>query len=221
MDKTYLPILNRLLDDQECDEAEQQQILQEFQNIVGVIILLAAPLPINALSALLGIGADQISNLLDSFRSVLNIPGDREQPITVLHLSFRDFLVQSGSKFSVDERTKHKHIAKICLQTMRRHLHRDICNLKSPGTRTAEIDAQNIRQHLPPELQYSCRYWIHHFERSQAVSSEIEYVRLFLQKHFLHWVEAMSLLRISSDVVGLLDLLQRHISVSDIGHSYS
>ncbi|KAG2411924.1 hypothetical protein HFD88_009480 [Aspergillus terreus] len=41
MDKTYLPILTRLLDDQESDEREQQQLLQEFQDIVGVIILLA------------------------------------------------------------------------------------------------------------------------------------------------------------------------------------
>ncbi|KAJ6044395.1 hypothetical protein N7460_005750 [Penicillium canescens] len=34
MDKTYLPILTRLLDDQESDESEQQQqqLLQEFQN---------------------------------------------------------------------------------------------------------------------------------------------------------------------------------------------
>ncbi|KAL4956424.1 hypothetical protein BDW69DRAFT_181633 [Aspergillus filifer] len=33
MDKTYLPILDRLLDNQESDELEQQQLLQEFQDI--------------------------------------------------------------------------------------------------------------------------------------------------------------------------------------------
>jgi hypothetical protein len=58
MDKTYLPILTRLLDDQESDHLEQQQLLQEFQDIVGVIILLAVPLSINTLSRFLGIGAD-------------------------------------------------------------------------------------------------------------------------------------------------------------------
>lgn len=41
------------------------------------------------------IGADLISNRLDSFRSVLSIPGDQDQPVRILHLSFRDFLVQS------------------------------------------------------------------------------------------------------------------------------
>lgn len=58
MDKTYLPILKRLVDDQESNESEQQQLLKEFQTIVGVIILLAVPLSINALSLFLEIGAD-------------------------------------------------------------------------------------------------------------------------------------------------------------------
>ncbi|BAE61696.1 unnamed protein product [Aspergillus oryzae RIB40] len=80
MDKTYLPILTRLLDDQESDEREQRQLLQEFQDTVGVIILLAVPLSINTLSSFLGIEVDQISNRLDSFRSVLSIPSDEKQP---------------------------------------------------------------------------------------------------------------------------------------------
>jgi hypothetical protein len=222
MDKTYLPILTRLLDDQESDESEQQQLLQEFQDIVGVIILLAVPLSINALSLFLRIGADQISNRLDSFRSVLSIPDDRDQPVRILHLSFRDFLVQSRTKFLVDEPKKHKDIAKSCLKTMRSHpLQKDICNLASPGTHRADIDPQHVCQYLPPELQYSCRYWIHHLEQSQTLSSEIEDVLLFLQKHFLHWVEAMSLLGLISEVVGMLDLLHTVIPVSNIVDSHS
>ncbi|QKX60488.1 uncharacterized protein TRUGW13939_07633 [Talaromyces rugulosus] len=211
MDKTYLPILNRLLDDPESDELEQQQLLKEFQTIVGVVILLAIPLSINALSLFLEIGADQISYRLDSFRSVLNVPSDRDQPVRILHLSFRDFLVQPGSKFSVDKAQKHRDIAKLCLKTMRRGLQKDICHLASPGTRRADIDPQRIRQYLPPELQYSCRYWIYHLEQSDALSSKMEDVRLFLQKHFLHWVEAMTLLGLISEVVGMLDALHMDI----------
>ncbi|OKP09738.1 Vegetative incompatibility protein HET-E-1 [Penicillium subrubescens] len=81
MDKTYLPILTRLLDDQESNEFEQRQLMQEFQSIVGAIIILTVPLSINALSPFLGISADQVSNRLDSFRSVLSVPNDRDQPI--------------------------------------------------------------------------------------------------------------------------------------------
>ena len=219
MDKTYLPILTRLLGDQECDESEQKQLLNEFQEIVGVIILLAVPLSINSLSMFLGIGTGQISNRLDSFRSVLSIPGDRDRPVRILHLSFRDFLVRSNSKFFVDERRKHKEIAHCCLKTMQRHLRKDICNLANPGACKADIP-QDICQYLPPELQYSCRYWIHHLEQSQDLSSGIEDVLLFLRRHFLHWLEAMSLLGLISEVVGMLDLLHMVILVSMIVHSH-
>ena len=221
MDKTYLPILTRLLDDQESDESEQEQLLQEFQKIVGVIILLAVPLSINALSLFLGMQADQISNRLDSFRSVLSLPGDRDQPVKTLHLSFRDFLVRSRTKFHVDKPKKHKDIARSCLKTMRSRLRKDICHLMSPGTPRVDIDPKLIHQYLPPELQYSCRYWIHHLKQSQILSSEIEDVRLFLHKHFLHWVEVMSLLGLISEMVGMLDLLRMVILVSTVVHSHS
>lgn len=139
VDKTYLPILTRLLDDEESVKLEQQQLLQEFQDIVGVIILLAVPLSINTLSLFLGIGADQISNRLDSFPSVLGIPNDRDQPVRILHLSFRDFLVQSKTKFYVNEPRKHKDILKSCLKTMKARLQKDICNLSSPKEIVTEL----------------------------------------------------------------------------------
>jgi hypothetical protein len=214
MDKTYLPILTRLLDDQESDEREQQQLLQEFQDIVGTIILLAAPLSINTLSLFLEKEVDQISNRLDSFRSVLSIPSDENQPVRILHLSFPEFLIQTTTKFRVDAPTKHKDVAKSCLRTMRRLLRRDICNLADPGARRAEIDSLDIRQYLPSELQYSCRYWTHHLKNRHAVSSDIEEVRLFLQKHFLHWMEAMSLLGLVSEMTGMLNILRTMVSVS-------
>ncbi|KAJ6060292.1 hypothetical protein N7444_002146 [Penicillium canescens] len=208
MDKTYQPILTRLLDDKESDEFDRQHLLDQFQKIVGVIILLAVPLSINALSLFLGIGANQISNLLDSLRSVINVPSDRDLPIRILHLSFRDFLVQYKSEVLVDEPNKHKEIALLCVENMRSYLRKDICNLEGLATRRADVDPQSLLQHLPPELQYSCRYWIHHLKQSPLSSAEVEFVLLFLYEHFLHWVEAMSLLGLVSEVVGMLNLLQ-------------
>ncbi|KAJ5494255.1 hypothetical protein N7463_010342 [Penicillium fimorum] len=146
MDKTYRPILTRLLDDEESDESEQQLLLHQFQKIVGAIILLAVPLSTNALSLFLGIEVNQISNLLDSFRSVLSVPSDRDLPIRILHLSFRDFLVQTESDFLIDEPNKHKEIALLCIEKMRRLLRKDICNLEGFATRRADIDPQSLRR---------------------------------------------------------------------------
>lgn len=220
MDKTYLPILTQLIDDQDNNESEQQQLLQEFQEIVGVIILLAVPLSINALSLFLGLEPDLISNRLDLFQSVLSVPKKRDLPVRILHLSFRNFLVRSQSRFLVDEPKKHMDIAMRCLITMRGRLKKNICNLKGYGIQRTEIDAMSIHQHLPPELQYSCRYWVHHLAQSKNFAAAIEEIFLFLREHFIHWMEAMSILGVVSEVLEIIDQLQLVISVSFYRKTY-
>jgi hypothetical protein len=107
---------------------------------------------------LLGIEANQKSSLLYSFRSILSVPNDRDLPVRILHLSFRDFLVQFESEFLVNEPNKHKNIAFLRLNKMRSGLRKNICNLEGLTTCRMDIDPQSLCQHLPPELQYSCRY---------------------------------------------------------------
>lgn len=211
MDKTYLPILTRLLDGQ--DDNESEQLVQEFKEIVGAVVLLAVPLSVNALSQFFGIGEEFICNRLDSLQSVLNIPGDPNLPVRTLHLSFRDFLVTTKSRFRVDEQQTHKNITLRCLTTMRSCLKKDICNLAAYGTKRSDIDAQTIHQHLTPELQYSCRYWAHHLVRSKDLHTVVRVVFLLLQEHFLHWVESMSIMGLVSEVVGMINLLQTSIHV--------
>lgn len=116
MDKTYLPILMRLLEDQ--DDEESEELLRQFQDIVGVLILLATPLSINALSQILGIRTEAISHRLDFFQSVLSIPDNRDLPVKILHSSFRDFLVNTKTKFHVDKQQTHSNITSYCLTTM-------------------------------------------------------------------------------------------------------
>ncbi|KAJ5936027.1 hypothetical protein N7454_005325 [Penicillium verhagenii] len=215
MEKTYMPIMKQLLDDRESDESEQQQILHEFHEIIGTIILLATPFSVNTLSEFLGIERGLISNRLNSFQSILSVPSNRDFPVKTLHLSFRDFLIRSNSQFGVHEPTKHKEIARSCLRVMERHLKKDICRLEHPSALRKDINRQLLNHHLPPELQYSCRYWIYHLDQSQAVSSKTEDVLLFLKGYFLYWVEVMSLLELLSEVVGMLNLLHSLIPHGD------
>jgi hypothetical protein len=212
MEKTYLPILTQLLKDQDDDESEQ--LLQQFQQIVGVIIVLAVPLSVNTLSQLLHTRVGVIRNLLNSFQSVLHIPSNQDMPVRILHLSFRDFLVKSRREFRVDEQQTHKTITKYCLATMRNGLKRNICDLPSYGIQRKEVDAQLIQQNLPPELQYSCRYWAHHLAQSKITVAELDDALAFLQKHFLHLVEAISILGLASEVVEIINLLQSVLHVS-------
>ena len=210
MDRTYLPVLNQLL--LNANEREIKQLKQEFQDIVGVIILLASPLSVNTLSQLINLPSVDVNNRLDGFHSVLSVPENINAPVRILHLSFRDFLINIKSTFYVDKQETHRKIASHCLRVMETRLKHNICGLASYGTEHKDIDSQVIKQHLTAELQYSSRYWVYHLEQSEGRISESE-ILSFLRKHFLHWLEALALIGSISNTIEMIDILKSSIWV--------
>ncbi|KAL2801707.1 purine and uridine phosphorylase [Aspergillus granulosus] len=203
LDGTYLPVLDRLVS--KYSEKRLIQFVQEVREVVGTIILLESPLSVTSLSKLMGISTRSINARLNSLHSVFNIPNDETLPVRPFHLSFRDFLLDSSTRdktpFWVDEKKINQMLLDQCLSVMRKNLKKNICGLKSYGTERSDIDSKSIDDYLPPELQYSCRYWTHHSARSEDPMSQANDILAFLKEHFLHWVEVMSMLGIISEVV--------------------
>ncbi|CAN9481224.1 unnamed protein product [Alternaria alternata] len=218
LDRTYLPVLDQLLSEQEEDEKETW--LRAFREVVGSIVVLQSPLSTASLTRLLRVSQDEIKCQLDFLHSVLSVPNSKDIPIRLLHLSFREFLVdpqkQGKSLFWVDEKSTHQKLASCCLELMSgpSSLHQDMCSLLEPGVLRSEINEGTIASSLPPDLQYACRYWVDHLKQSQHDIVDGDTTHLFLQKHLLHWLEAMSLIRESSRCVDLLDSLQALASPS-------
>jgi hypothetical protein len=214
MDRTYLPVLDRLLIGQ--TERQKRQLVKEFQQVVGSIVILEEPLSVISLSKLLNLPERLIQLRLKPLHSVLKIPTDRTLPVRLFHLSCRDFLLDSktGSKtpLSVDEEAAQYTLTIQCL-SMCQSLRKNICELPSDGARRIEIDRRTVDRHIPPELHYSCRYWVYHLVKCNPLRNLLHQAYLFLEEHFLHWVEAMSLLGFASEVVGMLSLLQKNIPV--------
>ncbi|KAH0557095.1 hypothetical protein GP486_005118 [Trichoglossum hirsutum] len=198
LDRTYLPILSQIFDDE--DEADKQRRISEFQDVVGSIIVLESPLSISSLACLLQISKEDVRCRLDSLHSVLSIPDSEDLPIRLLHLSFRDFLIDPQKKgkspFWVDKRETHEKLASKCLEILSspEGLRQNMCKLLNPGTLRSEIDERTIATCLSPELQYACRYWVHHLEQSDHRIHDGDPIHLFLQKYFLYWLEAMSII---------------------------
>lgn len=212
MDKMYLPVLNQLLSDEDEDE-DETKLLEEFQDTVAVIILLATPLSIDSLERLLDMRRNTINNILEVLHSVINVPGVADAPVRILHLSFRDYLLSTTSVFHVNESETHWKIASHCLRIMNNCLRLNICSLQSYGTQRTDISSQVIDESLPPDLRYACRYWVYHAELGKAHISEAK-VLSFLGKHFLHWLEAMSLMGINLEALGVVNSLQSSMGVS-------
>ena len=209
LDLTYLPILNHLFDEE--DEEDRERWACEFREIVGSIVVLETPLSTASLARLLHIPKEDINCRLDSLHSVLSVPDRDGVPVRLLHLSFREFLVDASKKkspFWVDERARHERLASYCLELMSGSdgLRQNMCGLE-PGSLRNEVNEGTITNHLSPELQYACRYWVHHQEQSQRHISDRDSTGVFLQIHFLHWLEAMSLVGETNKCTHLVETL--------------
>ncbi|KAI9775305.1 MAG: hypothetical protein M1839_001289 [Geoglossum umbratile] len=211
LDITYLPVLNPLFAIQ--SEKEKEKLSKEFREVVGSIVVLESPLSIASLTHLLKIPKEDIRCRLDSLHSVLSIHANEDVPVRLFHLSFRDFLVDPQKKkspFWVDKKETHERLASKCLELLSspEGLQQNICKLLNPGTLRSEIDEQTIAICLPPELQYACRYWVHHLDQSDCHIHDGDPTHLFLQKYLLYWLEAMSLIGEMYKCIYMINRLQ-------------
>ncbi|KAF3027222.1 hypothetical protein E8E12_000071, partial [Didymella heteroderae] len=159
---------------------------------------------LRCLVALLAIAEEDVNQTLEDLHAILNVPEDLTQPLRLHHPSFRDFLLNQkrcgDDSFWVEEKSAHEKLASRCLELMSAPsgLRQDICGLSKPGTLRSEIGEETVASSLPPELQYACRYWVEHLQRSQQSIADGDAVHVFLQTHLLHWLEAMSLMEETS-----------------------
>jgi hypothetical protein len=216
LDQIYTQILEHSF--KKVHERGKQQLAKVFRQVVGAIVILFDPLSTTALAGLLAVRKEIINMRLRHLCSVLNVPENEDSTIRLLHPSFRDFLLDKqrcrDQHFWVDEKKAHEALAENCLRLMFNCLRRDICGLHAPGTFANAVESSRIEQYLPPDLQYACRYWVQHFQRSEARLVDDCQIHEFLQKHFLHWLEALGLIGKTSEGVLMVKVLQSMIKVS-------
>jgi hypothetical protein len=87
-----------------------------FERVIGTVMLLREPLTITALAELLWLRAADIVHALLGIQSILMIPGDDDQPIRLFHTSLRDFLTSQlrSNNFYIDP-IRHLSITADCL----------------------------------------------------------------------------------------------------------
>ena len=218
MAHTYLPVLTQL-SARSNSSHNKDRLYQDFRIIVGSVVSLAEPLSIQSLAVLLNISSDTITLRLRPLHSVLRIPTDSNTPIRTLHLSFSEFLLSDQLQlepFGIDGQATHRMLLSRCLQLLSGPggLQENLCRLEYPGKRRREIDPATIDDRLSPALQYACQYWIQHVQYGKVEVHNEDDVHMFLQKHFLHWLEAMSLINRLPEVIAQLRVLQSLVSVS-------
>ncbi|KAK6334442.1 hypothetical protein TWF730_003656 [Orbilia blumenaviensis] len=232
LDRTYLPVFRQF--ELSRSKLQLKRFGQEFRKIVGSIVNLADPLSASSLAGLLGKSKEEINSKLGGLHSVLSVPSDSNLPIRPLHLSFREFLVDPDKEnddywFWINEKETHAMIAARCLEVLfagpnkesknKRSifegLRENICSLEYPGMPRKELSNARICERLPKHAQYACRYWVYHLKHSGRRINDEDIIYEFLSTHFLHWLEALSILGRISDSIGFVDTLRSLVAENE------
>jgi hypothetical protein len=198
------------------DEQETEELYNMLRRILGSIVILFSPLSADSLANLLHLPKEDVDQTLEDLHSILDIPDYHARPIRLHHPSFRDFLLDKDRcgdpHFGVNEKQAHGDLADACMRLMSATLKRDICDLRRPGALTNDVEGSRVEQCLPPAVQYACLYWVQHLQRSGA--QLYDQVHQFLREHLLHWLEALSLMRKTSEGVIAITSLDSYVLVS-------
>jgi Heterokaryon incompatibility protein (HET) len=201
---------------------EEVQFTIRLRQVVGSVVLLFDNLSAEELARLLFptalSGGDAVQSTLNSLHAVLDVPEDLSKPIQILHLSFRDFLVDSARcpdiRFQINQQQVHCDLFNCCLDLMKRSLKKNICLLSGQGVFVNEVSEVALSQHLPPGLRYACRHWTSHAEQGQVYLSNNGPVHKFLQQCCPYWLEVMCLIGKLSEATTMVIQMKSLIDVS-------
>lgn len=198
LDDTYTEVLQQsVLGD--CDEEEKDILSRRFRQIVGSVIVLFEALNAKALSKLLNVPERMMQVTLSPLGAVLAVPDDSSGTVRILHPTFRDYLLDSDrcseEAFHVDDRLAHEAIARRCINIMSSHLSADISDLHRPAASIADTDRIGLHTLLPFHVRYACTHWTQHLARANIQLADDDEIHLFLKRHLLHWIEALTLMR--------------------------
>ncbi|WKT54203.1 hypothetical protein QSH57_004787 [Fusarium oxysporum f. sp. vasinfectum] len=158
-------------------------------------------------------------------RSLLTLDEAEEDGIVnLVHQSAKECLLVKASGKIIPEGQKYEHhtIASCSLHAMSTTLRRNIYDLPTPGFLADKIE-QPWEDPLKP-IRYACVHWVDHL--ADGVAQEAEHARdfrdgglihMFLTKHFLHWLEALSILR--NITVGIMSMSKLVSLVQTYGFS--
>ena len=185
---------------------------RRFHDVMAVVLTLNEPLSLASLSALFG-GRLKIREIIKLLGSLLDGVHDEDKPIRPLHTSFRDFLLDKArsSSFHIEILPYHSlSLGRALLACMRDMLKFNICDLKDSRLRNAAVPdlTRQVNKAIPLHLSYSCQYWMDHLQHADPTPDLLHEVTPFFKDFFPYWLEAISLLSLSSPVSPILSALE-------------
>ncbi|KAF2149444.1 hypothetical protein K461DRAFT_315461 [Myriangium duriaei CBS 260.36] len=201
----YKPILDQVLVG--FDEEELSSVKSDFHKVVGTIVLAFEPISASTVETFHEIRQCDITAILDSLHSILDVPEPVDSPIRPFHLSFHDYLVsdkQHSEWFWIDEHGSHSRMASRCLDLLSDNLLQNPFNVQDPGTQRIDLERSTILEAIPVHIAYACRYWAKHLELSNRPVQDDDEVHRFLKTRLAFWVETSGWLGFVTDCLAMV-----------------
>ncbi|KAH8748441.1 hypothetical protein F5883DRAFT_721048 [Diaporthe sp. PMI_573] len=175
---------------------------------------------------------DDISDNPEYLEELIKLCGSfltlRQQVVYFVHQSAKDFLQgKAGHQASQEafnwvfplgmEDVNHIIFSR-SLNTMFTVLQRDMYGLKAPGFPIDEVQTPSSDPLAP--VRYSCVFWVDHLrdsisDQDMLQCNTLDAVQTFLEKKYLYWLEALSLLRAMSEGIIAIRQLEGLIGRTD------
>ena len=196
---------------------------EECKNILATVTLAYRPLHLDELATLTGIAND--GSLIEIIKECASFLVVRERIVHLVHQSAKDYLTndRESQKILPAGRAKgHAVIVSRSLRAMSETMRRDIFHLLDSGCSIQEVEL--VSPDPLGRIRYACFYWIEHLcEIDAGLHDKVGLrndgeIHGFLREHFLHWLEALSLMKCIPRGVAMIrklaNLLATHIDGS-------
>ena len=160
-----------------------------------------------------------VQELVESCGSFLSV---REEYVFFVHQSAKDYFTtgKGANVFPIDVWTDHKNAAHLCFELISNNLRRNIAGFDAPDASPDDLEHGSLDIVIPKAVQYACLFWLIHLEHgSHRDRVEESLVDDFLRRHFLNWLEALSLLRKLSDSISMISSLESLLEVRHAEHT--
>ncbi|PYH39670.1 NACHT and WD40 domain protein [Aspergillus neoniger CBS 115656] len=183
----------------------------ECKTVLTVAMVARRPLSLWEMEQLTGMetGVNAGRDYVTGCRSFLSIRGEM---VYFIHQSAQDWLLLNKHQLrdgppqdpSVFEKCIHRDIFERSFEGMSETLKENIYQLPHCGVLSTEVETPS--QDPLAAIRYSCQYWAYHLNEAE-VMQDVGMLG-FLRRHFLHWLEALALMRIVPEAVGIIDMLR-------------
>ena len=216
LDSIYERMVGQILD------LEDPEDIEICKCIIISATLAHRPLHLKEVGAI----ADLSKELWKDLEELVQLCGSfliiRDDIVYLVHQSAKDFFTtgKGSSIIFSSHQEEHGKIAYRSLDLMSNTLREDMCNLQKPGTSVAEAH-KKFNGSSFTHIGYACCYWVDHLtDASRDEHDRLspfnngEKVKMFLQNHFLHWLEILSIFGKLSEGILMLKCLQSLFDVS-------